>query len=155
MPIRLTEQLIQDYVPTQIGHEDYPELIAEGQAVDTVASAGVMIAYNWDPSHRRYARLEKFVTTFFSNFDTLLEEPYHPKWQDVNLAAKIPGWKRTLPAEAWLAEHKPPVEEDTAALREEFEVFIRSTDLGQSLNAAFVDSLFEQFKTWKEQQNAQ
>ena len=46
-------------------------------------------------------RLERFVRYYFERFDKLKQPSFHPKWRDVNLAAKVQGWNRY-----WLAADK-------------------------------------------------
>src|SRR5215470_4936313 len=38
----------------------------------------------------------------FSRFAEFLDDSHHPKWREVNLAARLPGWQRFGPAERWL-----------------------------------------------------
>ena len=42
------------------------------------------------------------MQTFFSRFPEFLDDSHHPKWREVNLAARLPGWQRFGPAERWL-----------------------------------------------------
>lgn len=94
------------YLPATFGSKDYPQLIAEGDEVSTVAVGSVMAVYNWPADHPRYQKVERFVTRFFDNFDTLLQDPYHPKWREVDLRAEVPGWQRFGPAEQWLSSQQ-------------------------------------------------
>jgi TRAP-type uncharacterized transport system substrate-binding protein len=90
------------FLPTSLRHEDYPNLIPVRESVETVAVGTVLIGYNWPENSSRYRLLEGFVEMFFSRFPELQATPRHPKWQDINLAAGLPGWKRFKPAERWL-----------------------------------------------------
>lgn len=92
----------QDYVPITFVHEDYPNLIPKGEVVNTVAVPTALVAYNWAADHERHRRLAKFVNAFFTNFASLQKPPRHPRWKNVNLAAKLNGWNRFAPAQAWL-----------------------------------------------------
>jgi hypothetical protein len=47
VPIPYPSQLIADYLPATLNHDDYPELIASGETVDTVAVSAVLFAYGW------------------------------------------------------------------------------------------------------------
>jgi TRAP-type uncharacterized transport system substrate-binding protein len=47
VPIPYPTQLIDDYLPATLTHDDYPDLIGPGESVDTVAVGTVLIAYNW------------------------------------------------------------------------------------------------------------
>jgi hypothetical protein len=66
--------------------------------VPTVAVSAVLAAYNWEPNHPRQAKLTRFIERLYANFDRLLEPPFHPKWQEVDLKAEVPGWRRIEPA---------------------------------------------------------
>jgi TRAP transporter TAXI family solute receptor len=106
VPIPPTPQLLAIYLPSQFDHQDYPQLVPEGQPEPTLAVGAVMAVYNWKPDTERYRRVEAFVRAFFDNFDTFRKPPRHPKWQEVNLAATVPGWTRFAPAQSWLTQHK-------------------------------------------------
>ena len=87
------------YVPAALTADAYPSLIKPDAAVPTVAVSAVMAAYNWPANHPRGQKVNRFIDHFFANFDRLMQPPFHPKWQEVNLDAEIPGWQRirTLP----------------------------------------------------------
>jgi hypothetical protein len=91
-----------DYLPTTLRHDDYPNIIAEGESVDTTAIQSALFAYNWPIRSERFRLLESFVQTFFSRFPEFLDDSHHPKWREINLAARLPGWQRFGPAERWL-----------------------------------------------------
>jgi len=106
VPIPYPGQLIGNYLPATFAHDDYPELIAPGETVDTVAVGAVLIAYNWPKtSVDRYRRVQRFVEAFFPRIAEFQRPPRHPKWRDVNLAATLPGWTRFEAAQAWLDSH--------------------------------------------------
>ena len=45
------------------------------------------------------------MQTFFSRFPGFLDDSHHPKWRQVNLVARPPGWQRFGPAERpWAVE---------------------------------------------------
>ena len=99
-------QLFGDYLPATLAHDDYPELIAPGETVDTVAVGAVLISYNWPKtSVDRYRRVQRFVEAFFPKIAFFQQPPRHPKWHDVNLAATLPGWPRFEAAQEWLDSH--------------------------------------------------
>jgi TRAP-type uncharacterized transport system substrate-binding protein len=106
VPIPYPGQLIGDYLPATLNHDDYPELIASGETVDTVAVSAVLIAYGWPKTNvDRYRRVQRFVEAFFPRIADFQRPPRHPKWHDVNLAATLPGWTRFEAAQAWLDSH--------------------------------------------------
>jgi TRAP-type uncharacterized transport system substrate-binding protein len=96
-------QLASDYLPATLSHDDYPELIAPNETVDTVAVGAVLIAYNWQKSNAdRYRRVQRFVEAFFPKIAEFQKPPRHPKWREVNIAATLPGWTRFEAAQQWL-----------------------------------------------------
>jgi TRAP-type uncharacterized transport system substrate-binding protein len=106
VPIPYPGQLIGSYLPATLAYDDYPELIAPGETVDTVAVGAVLIAYNWPKTNiDRYRRVQRFVEAFFPRIAEFQRPPRHPKWRDVNLAATLPGWTRFEAAQAWLDSH--------------------------------------------------
>jgi TRAP-type uncharacterized transport system substrate-binding protein len=111
----------ESYVPVGLPGEAYPNLIAEGSKVQTIATSAVLIAYNWQPGSERYRKIERFVDAFFSNFDKLRQPTRHPSWRDVNIGATIRGWQRFPAAQQWLdrqaAEAKRAPQVDPALAR--------------------------------------
>ena len=102
LPVPASPTLEHDYLPTTLRHDDYPNIIAEGESVDTTAIQSALFAYNWPIRSERFRLLESFVQTFFSRFPEFLDDSHHPQWREVNLAARLPGWQRFGPAERWL-----------------------------------------------------
>ena len=157
LPVPLTTELMETYLPSSLGHSDYPNLVPEGGDVETIAIGAVMAVYNWTPDQDRYNKVARFVESFFSNFDEFLRPPRHQKWQEVNLAAVLPGWTRFQPAQDWL-DARP---QEAAAvydpeLRTAFQAFVAfiKESQPQASELAGVDdaALFEQFMDWRERQ---
>src|SRR5580698_5450985 len=98
--------LLASYLPAEITHEHYPNLIAEGTSVPTFANRALLVAYSWPENSPRYKRVAKFVDAFFSKIDQFNTPSRHPKWREVNLSAEMPGWVRFKPAAQWLAAHQ-------------------------------------------------
>jgi TRAP-type uncharacterized transport system substrate-binding protein len=90
------------YLPAALDHEDYPRLIPAGEKVETIAVGTVLIAYNWPEKSGRYQLLGNFVEAFFSRLAEFQAARRHPRWQEVNIAAVLPNWRRFKPAERWL-----------------------------------------------------
>ncbi|MBU6379221.1 MAG: C4-dicarboxylate ABC transporter [Gammaproteobacteria bacterium] len=89
------------YVPSTLTAEDYPGYIKPGEKVDTIGVTAVLAVYNWPREHDRFRRVARFIDNYIEKFDAFREAPYHPKWKDINLAAKVPGWTRY-----WVVEEK-------------------------------------------------
>src|ERR1700751_6449701 len=85
--------------------KDYPNLISEGETVETIAVPSVLAAYNWEPNTERYRKLTLFVDAFFKKFPALQNPPFHPKWKEVSLTAPLAGWTRLPFAQQWLDKH--------------------------------------------------
>lgn len=90
------------YLPSTLTHSDYPQLIPEGQEIQTIAVPTVLVAYNWARSSDRYRRVARMTEYLFDRLDQLQAPGFHPKWKDVNLNAKVPGLERFPAAQEWL-----------------------------------------------------
>jgi branched-chain amino acid transport system substrate-binding protein len=103
VPVDYASALREDYLPTQLSSEDYPNLIAPGQRVDTIGADAILASYNWQPAARnRYRRLSRLVETFFSHVAQLQQPPFHPKWRELAIGVNVSGWTRVRPAQEWL-----------------------------------------------------
>src|ERR1700730_3039393 len=100
------KQVLADYIPAELTHQQYPALIPEGATVPTFANRALLVAYSWPENSVRYIRLAKFVREFFSRIDQFHDSSRHPKWSEINIAADMPGWTRFKPAADWLAERR-------------------------------------------------
>jgi hypothetical protein len=143
--------LQNDYLPATLTAKDYPNLIAEGEKVDTIAVPAVLAAYNWAPNSERYRKLAQFVDAFFAKFPTFQHPPFHPKWKEVSLAAPLAGWNRLPSAQQWLDKNGiSPV------ARAKFDDFMNQSPQGakgpQSENDR--EALFRQFQAWQAGQTA-
>jgi uncharacterized protein len=155
-----------DYLPAELTHEMYPNLIAPGETVPTVASRVLLVIYNWEEDHVRYKRSSQFVSEFFSRIDEIRTAARHPKWREVNLAAEVPGWTRFKPAQAWLdqsqaqaagARQTSAAVGDIEAQKTAFEAFLaeRTAASGQAVSAADKDALFSEFQSFWQSRNGQ
>ncbi|PWC26326.1 TRAP transporter substrate-binding protein [Pseudoroseomonas aestuarii] len=97
LSLPLAPPLLQTYLPAPIDHADYPNLVAEGSPVQTVAVGAVLAVYAWKPGTERHGKLVRFLQRFNQKFPMLLQPPRHPKWREVNLTAQVPGWTRFSP----------------------------------------------------------
>lgn len=159
LPIEYSDKL-DYYMPAYLEHTDYPQLIPEGQRIETVAVPALLAVYDWPADTDRYRRMLRVVDYLFDRFPKLQTEPgYHPKWKDVNLAATVPGWKRFQPLQdklnqttATTATQQPasarPARIDTG--------LARSQAARQAPNdPAEQERLFKQFIEWSKQQRKQ
>jgi TRAP transporter TAXI family solute receptor len=139
-----------DYLPATLTAKDYPNLIAEGESVDTIAVPALLAAYNWAPNTDRYRKIANFVDAFFTKFPQFQNPPFHPKWKEVSLAAPLAGWTRLPAAQQWLDTHGiEPVS------RNRFDDFLKQSAATGRLPAdTDKETLFKQYKAWETEQNA-
>jgi hypothetical protein len=140
-----------DYLPASLSAKDYPNLIADGEQVDTIAVPAVLAAYNWAPNTDRYRKVALFVDNFFTKFPAFQNPPFHPKWKEVSLSAPLADWQRFPAAKQWLDSHGvEPV------ARNRFNDFLKQNTAATGKLPADVDkeALFKQFQAWEAEQNA-
>jgi TRAP-type uncharacterized transport system substrate-binding protein len=149
VPIPFSAGLIGEYAPSTMTHEDYPNLIPEGQSIDTLSSGIIVIAYNWPKNSDHYRRLDKFVNAFFPHLADFQKAPRHEKWKETILAATIPGVKRFESAEEWIKNDR---EQELNAKRDQFKEFLatRHTTVDRTALTSEADrnQLFEDFMKW-------
>ena len=97
LPIPNDRITASTYGPATLDSSIYPKLIQPGQSIETVEVSTVMAAYNWPEGHARRRAVELFAKSLFENIDRFHQDPYHPKWKLMDLAADVPGWRRVFP----------------------------------------------------------
>jgi TRAP transporter TAXI family solute receptor len=151
LPVSYAEALEQDYFPAKLTSEDYPNLIAKGSSVDTIAVGAVLASFNWPQNSDRYRRVSLFVDAFFSKFAEFQQPARHSKWREANLASTLRGWRRLPAAEDWLAKNTVKqaaagaVQIDPAAVRAQA-AKAAPNDAGEQ------ERLFQQFMEWAKSQ---
>lgn len=147
LPMPYTEALEDaSYLPATLTSEDYPNLIPEGEKVDTIAVGAVLAVYNWARNTDRYRRVENFVNALFTKIEEFQKPPRHPKWKEVNLAANLRGWQKFSAAQEVLdritAESAPAAMQINPALARQQAARAAPND------AAEQERLFKQFLEW-------
>src|SRR5215475_14643079 len=148
VPIPYSKPLTTDFLPTELTHDDYPDMIPAGQSVETIADSAILIAYNWPKNTDRYRRVETFINAFFPRIAEFGHPPHHVKWREVNLGATLAGWNRLESAQAWLNGYK---DKAIAEERSEFKSFLarQGSDPARSPEAAaLADRLFDEYLKW-------
>jgi TRAP-type uncharacterized transport system substrate-binding protein len=140
------------YLPATLSHDDYPNLIPPGGTVDTLAVPVVLAVYNWPKSSDRYRRVERFVQYYFERFDKLKQPTFHPKWKEINLAARVPGWNRYPAAEEALAASK---EGGTARQANSNEPATAGAPARADASGLERSPLFEEFLEWRQKRQQQ
>ena len=90
------------YLPSTLTARDYPQLIPEGQEVQTISVPTVLAAYNWPRGSDRHARVARMVDHLFTRIDRFRGPGFHPAWRDVNVVAEVPGLRRFAAAQEWI-----------------------------------------------------
>ena len=160
LPVPYPRGLEDDTYPTVLTHEDYPALIESGARVDTVGICAVLVALGDTESDAedadRQAKTDLFVDRFFAMFDALRQPPNHSKWQEVNFAATLEGWRRAPQSQAWLDRARSAALAE-ARERESFKKFLTQTgDVVSpgSVSDADQEKLFRAFKAWSKAQQS-
>jgi uncharacterized protein len=148
--------IASSYIPTRLSRADYPELIPEETPVETIAVGNVLAVTELRQLRERSRNVANFVDIFFTGFQSLLTPGHHPKWNEVNLATELPGWRRYAPADQWLRRNmqiaKTPSPE---VLQTMFSRFLdeRRQAIGQgAMSQQDKDALFHQFQSWQREQ---
>ena len=157
LDVTFIDKLQDDYLPAEITHDDYPDLVAPKEYVETVSVGAVMAVYNWKRNSTRYRKVSGFIDAFFSNFSKFQQFPRHPKWKEVNLSSTVPGWTRFSAATNWLKNNKSSNQVvarqvSSRGNKKNFQGFL--SGLGGDINklsAADRNALFQQYTQWKKQ----
>jgi uncharacterized protein len=156
LPVPYPKELQNDYLPAVLTHDDYPGLVKEGEAIDTIAVGAVLIAFNWPRDTDRYRRIAKFVEAFFPRLAEFQKPPRHSKWRETNLSATLPGWTRFVAAEEWLQKHRTQAQAPASNTNErtQFNEFVAAR--GGEATVATAGSpdererLYRDFLIWKQ-----
>lgn len=162
LPVPPSLELTEVYFPSSLTAKDYPQLVAEGASVETIAVGAVMIVYGWEPNSFRYKKTARFVEAFFSNFETFQNPPAHPKWREVSLITKVPGWTRFPAADEWLkravsiSSSAGGAQSSADADRAAFQKFLKEiSGKGAGTDEETRLKLFLAYEAWKKKQQAQ
>lgn len=143
------DKFLDYYVPTTLTHQDYPKLIPPGKKVEALGIIALLAVYNWPQGSERHRKVERFIEQLVMKFDTLTKPPFHPKWKEVSLDAKVPGWTRYWVLDQALAKAghgKPKVTAEEAAQARQ----LAGRAAGGS--ATDQDRLFQEFLEWRRKQ---
>ena len=108
VPVDYAKPLHEEYLPSKLSSADYPNLVPEGRAVETIAAEALLASYNWAPNSDRYRRLSLLVDTMFDKVAQLQRPPFHPKWKELAPRATVAGWTRFKASQDWLDRNMPP-----------------------------------------------
>lgn len=148
LTVPLTPGIVDAYLPTSLDPGHYPALMQAGPPVETVAVGAVLATMSASPDTQRAKRVNRFVNTLFTRIDRTRQPGFHPKWQEVNLAAQLPGWTRYPEADAFFhKDHRVQ-----ASTKKAFDAYLDKTGhAGAPLDKQQREALFQQFLRWQEQ----
>jgi TRAP-type uncharacterized transport system substrate-binding protein len=157
LQVDYTDKFSDYYVPSTLGHEDYPNLFKAGEKIETLGIPVVLAVYNWPREHDRFRRVERFIQYYFSRFETLKQPPFHAKWRDINLAAKVPGWSRYWVADEMLAKVTSGLPPTPASGAAPVDINIARAQAAQVApgNKEEQEKLFQRFLEWTKSQQKQ
>jgi TRAP-type uncharacterized transport system substrate-binding protein len=144
LPVEFSEKFEDYYVPAELTATDYPNLIPQGQSVQTISVPALLAVYNWKPETDRYRRTVRFVEYLFDRFEKLRTAPFQQGWKNMNLAGTIPGWTRFPPAQELLDRPAPSSAIDPALARTQAARAAPHDPVAQ-------ERLFQQFLEWSKQ----
>jgi TRAP-type uncharacterized transport system substrate-binding protein len=142
---------LQDlYLPSAFTSEEYPNLIAPGETVETLAASVLLAVFNWNPGTERYTKVARFVDALFSKVDEFYKPPRHPKWKEASITAVVPGWQRFKAAQDWLDRHQVLAEAAKQASLSKFRQFLAERGVAgrNDLSQDEVLRLYNQFIEW-------
>jgi TRAP-type uncharacterized transport system substrate-binding protein len=156
LAVPINEAITNIYIPARLSAADYPDVMPQDKSIDTIAVGNVLVVADLRQVPERYRNVANFVDVFFTGFQSLLTPGHHPKWNEINIAAELPGWRRYAPADQWLQRNmqiaKTPNPE---MLRTMFSRFVderRQAIGGGAMSQQDKDALFQQFQSWQKGQ---
>lgn len=156
LPVAMEGDLATGYLPSRLTAEEYPNIVAADTPVSTIATGAVMVSFNWKPDTRRYEAIAKMIDTIFAKFPSLMENPHHPKWKEVNLAAKVRGWDRhpaVISTIARTSAYTCSVTELRLAMQKFFDQGNVIIPAGGKPKPQQTEQLVQEFKRWLETQS--
>ncbi|MBO0758872.1 MAG: hypothetical protein J2P54_23745 [Bradyrhizobiaceae bacterium] len=145
VPVPYDPRLQDFYLPTSLSGQEYPNLLAPGEQIETIATSVLLASFNWPENGERYRRVAKFVDAFFSKFEEFHKPPRHPKWAEASISIKIPGWERFKAADEWIAQHS----NTSLSERDSFERFLQTHNIRDVESSEKKAALFRQFLEWR------
>ena len=148
LPIALNAELVDSFLPTSLESREYPSLVTMDQPVATVAIGAVLVTLATPADSLRAKRVNRFVDLLFERFGQFSQSGFHPKWAEVSLSARVPGWTRYPEAQSLVSRQDQSLE---ASLRRAFDMYLSQT--GQSIEGLDNErqqALFQDFLRWRD-----
>jgi TRAP-type uncharacterized transport system substrate-binding protein len=148
------DRALQDiYLPSTFSSEEYPNLVAPGDRVDSLAVSTVLMVYNWPLQSDRYRRVAHFVDALFDHIEQLQQPPRNAKWRDTVISANVAGLVRFKGAQDWLDKARGDVSQSAPpAGAEEFRRFLVEKSGGRNVSPDAAARLYNDFQRSREGQ---
>lgn len=138
------------YAPARVPSAERPNLVAAGDAVETVAEPMALVGLDAAPGSPRADLLGRLTQLFFESYDAFLSDNRDPHWRDINLAADAPledaAWPRIGTAQAWLDERKTSADASLDAFRASAQT---AADASGGPKAEDSDRLYDSLTRWR------
>ena len=159
LPIPVTERLAETYETVNLTSEDYPNLIASGEVIETPQMSAVLAVYDLQPGSPRYENVTAFIASFAEKLAELKQAGRKDVWEKLDLIAPVKGWERYAPANALMeqliaAQQEPPTMLSQQALAgddvfRQFAEFIQKSDPDRQLEEQELKKLYARFQLWQ------
>ena len=147
VPIPYDRRLWDLYLPTTLSSDEYPNLLAPGETIETVATSVLLATLDWPERSERYTRVANFVNAFFTKIDEFYKPPRHPKWKESSITAVVPGWTRFKAAQDWLDKWAQQRDAAKSASLAKFKEFMAQQGR-PNLSPEELAKLYAQFQEW-------
>jgi TRAP-type uncharacterized transport system substrate-binding protein len=138
-----TDKFINEhYVPVALEYDDYHNLIAPGDVVQTFGSPVVLAVRNYSKKHANFTKVARFIDRFFKNYTKLKTPPHYPAFKHIDVSAKVPGWQRYWYTKNVLKKHLASRVATTSSV----------TSAPRSALNKRQERLFKEFLEWKNTQ---
>ena len=161
LPIPVTERLAETYEAVSLTSEDYPNLIASGETIETPQMAAVLAVYDLQPGSPRYENVSAFIASFAEKLPELKNASRKDVWEKLDLVAPVKGWERYAPANVLVeqliaAQEKPPEPSEPAPANDDvfrqFVEFVQKSDPDRRLDDQELRKLYARFQLWQSAQ---
>lgn len=88
LPVSVSEGLAEVYAPAILDAAQFPNLLGQEEAVETVAAAVVLAVFDWPKQSSNAGKLQRFDKVLFEHYLSALSAD-----KVTNFSAAVPGWK--------------------------------------------------------------
>jgi uncharacterized protein len=133
------------YCPMRLTASEQPNLIGDGEKVDTIGVTTALLAIDAPPHSPRAERIAPLANQLFSGFEQLRGASDNSNWKEVNLTARMLGWPRLDAAQSWLEQNQGAPNAALDAFRNMAQT---AAGDGAGPSAADSDRLYESLMQW-------